>query len=369
VLAGVMNIQYSMRIIGERIRAEQQVPERGATEYPPAALLAVPLFHTSGCYSIFLSNLLRGGKIVMLRKWHAERALNLIEQERVTAFSGPPSMLWDLVRARSHGRDLRSLTSIGVAGQELRPQLLREIVAAFPQAVIGRGYGMTEANGSVCLIAGDELLRHPTSSGRVIATADIKLVDEAGSETPPGSVGEICIRGAMVMLGYCRRPQETAAALRDGWLHTGDLGRLDRDGYLHIIDRKKNIIISGGDKISCSEIERVAVEHPAVIDAAVFGVADDRLGEIPAIAVVLKPDCLIDSFALKSHIAAQLAIYKVPRLVMYCNALPCNSLGKVNRNELRRQFTVLHPRYRIDAEEITALSLQDTARKEATRER
>jgi long-chain acyl-CoA synthetase len=230
--------------------------------------------------------------------------------------------------------------------------------------VIGRGYGMTEANGSICLIAGAELLRHPTSSGRVIATADIKLVDEQGEETAAGDVGEICIRGAMVMLGYCNRPQETAAVLRDGWLHTGDLGRLDPEGYLHIIDRKKNIIISGGDKISCSEIERVAVEHPAVIDAAVFGIADDRLGEIPAIAVVLKPDCLIDSFALKSHIAAQLAIYKVPRLVMYCNDLPCNTLGKVNRQELRRQFTVLHPRYRIDADEIATLPLQQPVQRD-----
>lgn len=354
VLAGVMNIQYSMRVIGERIKAERRLPTLGQ-QPPPAALLAVPLFHTSGCYSIFLSNLLRGGKIVMLRKWHAERALGLIEQERVSAFSGPPSMLWDLVRARRDGRDLRSLTSIGVAGQELRPQLLHEIVAAFPQAVLGRGYGMTEANGSVCLIAGDELLRHPSSSGRVIATVDIKLIDEHGGDVAAGGIGEICLRGAAVMLGYCNRPKDTAAVLRDGWLHTGDLGRLDADGYLHIIDRKKNIIISGGDKISCSEVERVALEHPAVIDAAVFGVADDRLGEIPGIAVVLKPDCLVDSFALKSHIASQLAIYKVPRLIMYCNRLPCNTLGKVNRHELRRQFMALHPRYRIDADETTSM--------------
>lgn len=344
VLTGLMNIQYSMNIIGARARSE-----RGASPLPapqPAALLAVPLFHTSGCYSIFLSNLIRGGRIVMLRKWHPQRAIELIAQERIAAFSGPPSMLWDLVHARREGLDLDSLLSIGVAGQELRPALLRAIATAFPHAIIGRGYGMTEANGSVCLIAGDELLCRPTSSGRVIATADIKLVDEAGEEVRPGSAGEICLRGAMLMQGYCKRPEDTTTALRDGWLYTGDIGRLDEDGHLHIIDRKKDIIISGGDKISCSEVERAALEHPAVADAAAFGVADRRLGEVVAIAIMLKPDCLVDSFALKNHVAVQLAIYKVPRLIMYCSTLPRTTLGKINRQELRNRFMALHPRYR-----------------------
>lgn len=357
VLTGLMNIQYSMSVIGARLCADR------APRMPcqPATLLAVPLFHTSGCYSIFLSNLLRGGKIVMLRKWRAERALELIEQEKIAAFSGPPSMLWDLVHARREGRDLTSLLSIGVAGQDLRPQLLRAIATAFPHAVIGRGYGMTEANGSVSLIAGEELLRRPTSSGRVIATVDIKLIDETGAEVETGAVGEICLRGAMVMRSYCKRPEDTAAVLRDGWLHTGDLGTFDADGHLHIIDRKKDIIISGGDKISCSEVERVALEHPAVADAAVFGVEDGRLGEIAAIAVVLKSDCLIDSFALKNHLAAQLAIYKVPRMVMYCSVLPRTPLSKINRRELRRRFMALHPRYRVEDDTVATILCQDIA--------
>jgi acyl-CoA synthetase (AMP-forming)/AMP-acid ligase II len=288
----------------------------------PSALLAVPLFHSSGCYSIFLSNLLRGGKIVILQKWHAAQALELIERERITAFSGAPTMMWDLLRLDRSGRDLSCLLSIGVGGQALQPHLLREIVAAFPNAILGGGYGMTESNGSVCLIAGEELLLRPTSSGRVLAAADIKLVDDDDAEVEAGAVGEICLRGAMLMRGYCRRPDETATALRGGWLHTGDLGRLDADGYLHVIDRKKDIVIS-------------------VVEAAAFGVSDARLGEILVLAVVTNRT--VDAQVLKDHVAERLAIYKVPRALLHSAELPRNALGKVNRNELRRLYNAQHP--------------------------
>lgn len=339
VLTGLMNIQYSMAVVGARIAARHGGAGLAALAgRQPSALLAVPLFHTSGCYSVFLSNLLRGGKVVMLPKWNAVQALDLIEREQVMAFSGAPTMLWDVLRADRSGRDLSSLLSVGVGGQALQPQLLREIVAAFPQAVLGGGYGMTESSGSVCLIAGAELLQRPTSSGRVLATADIKLVDDADVEVGPGEVGEICLRGAMLMDGYCNRPDDTAAVLRDGWLHTGDLGRIDAEDYLHVIDRKKDIVISGGENIACTEVEGAVMEHPAVAEAAAFGVADERLGEILVVAAVLAPGHTLDAQALKDHVAERLAIYKVPRAVLECAELPRNALGKVNRNVLRRDF-------------------------------
>jgi acyl-CoA synthetase (AMP-forming)/AMP-acid ligase II len=339
LMTGLMNIQYSMAVIGARIAARYQPQKLAvATEQQPSTLLAMPLFHSSGCYAIFLSNLLRGGKIVILQKWHAMQALELIEQEQIMMFSGSPTMLWDLLRLDRGARKLSSLLSIGVGGQALQPQLLQEIVAAFPRAILGGGYGMTEANGSVCLIAGEELLQRPTSSGRIIATADIKIVDEDGAEVACGEVGEICLRGAMLMRGYCKRPDDTAAVLRNGWLQTGDLGRLDAEGYLYVIDRKKDIVISGGENISCTEVEGVAIENPAVAEAAAFGMEDERLGEILVLAIAPVAGLTIDAQALKNHVAERLAIYKVPRAIMYCEQLPRNALGKVNRNELRRRY-------------------------------
>lgn len=339
VTTGLMNIQFSMAVIGARLAQRYGADAiAAAAARQPSALLAVPLFHASGCYSIFLSNLLRGGRIAILPKWNAAQALSLLARERITAFSGAPTMLWDLLRQDRGGYDLSALMSVGVGGQALQPQLLREIVAAFPQAILGGGYGMTESNGSVCLIAGEDLLNRPTSSGRVLATADLKLVDDDDREVAQGAVGEICLRGAMLMRGYCKRPEDTAKVLRGGWLHTGDLGRLDTDGYLHVIDRKKDIIISGGENIACTEVEGAAIEHPAVAEAAAFGIADERLGESLVLAVVALPGASLDPQALKDHIAQRLAIYKVPRQLFTCEELPRNALGKIDRNALRRRY-------------------------------
>lgn len=339
VLTGLMNIQFSMAVVGARLTALYGAEAMAAAaQRQPSAMLCVPLFHSSGCYAIFLSNFLRGGKIVILRKWNAEQAVELIEREQVAAFSGSPTMLWDLLRVDRSGRDLGALVSVGIGGQALQPQLMREIIAAFPRAILGAGYGMTEVNGSVCMIAGQELLERPTSSGRIIPSAEVRIVDDEGADVAAGAVGEIWVRGAMLMRGYCNRPDATAEVLRDGWLRTGDLARLDDDGYLHVIDRKKDIVIAGGENISCTEVEGAIMEHPAVAETAVFGIADDRLGERLVAAVVVSPGHLLDAETLKQHVAERLAIYKVPREVFFCGPLQRNALGKVNRNDLRRQF-------------------------------
>jgi len=339
VLTGLMNIQYAMAVVGMRLAALYgQEAMAAAAAQQPSALLCVPLFHSSGCYAIFLSNFLRGGKIVILPKWNAARAVDLIERERVQAFSGSPTMLWDLLRTDRSGRDLSALVSVGIGGQALQPQLMREIIAAFPRAILGAGYGMTEVNGSVCMIAGQDLLDNPTSSGRVIPSAEIRIVDDNGADVAPGALGEVWIRGAMVMQGYCNRPEASAEVFRDGWLRTGDMARLDDSGFLHVVDRKKDIVISGGENISCTEVESALIEHAAVLETAVFGIDDERLGERLVAAVVLAPDQDADADALKQHVAERLAIYKVPREVWFCAPLRRNALGKVNRAELRREF-------------------------------
>lgn len=342
VMTGLMNIQYAMAIVGARIAARVDAEVlRAMAALQPSALMCMPLFHSSGCYAIFLSNFLRGGKIVFLPKWHAEQALALIEREKIMAFSGSPAMLWDVLRFDRSRFDLSSLRSLGVGGQAMLAPMLREVANAFPRAVMGGGYGMTEANGSVCMIAGEDLLNKPSASGRVTPSADLKIVDDAGVEVAHGAIGEVLLRGAMIMRGYCRRPDDTAAVLRDGWLHTGDLGRLDDEGFLHILDRKKDIVISGGENISCTEVEAVAMTHPAVADAAVFAVPDERLGERLIIAIVPHAPAGIDAEQLQHHVGEHLAIYKVPRGVMLCAQLPRNALGKAERNTLRQQFLQL----------------------------
>lgn len=339
VMTGMMNIQYAMAIVGARIAARADADTlRAMAALQPSALMSMPLFHSSGCYAIFLSNFLRGGKIVFLPKWNAEQALTLIAREKIMAFSGSPAMLWDVLRTDRSRFDLSSLRSIGVGGQALLTPLLREVASAFPQAVMGAGYGMTEANGSVCMIAGADLLERPSASGRVTPSADLKIVDETGASVAHGTSGEVLLRGAMIMRGYCRRPADTAAVLRDGWLHTGDIGHLDDDGFLHIVDRKKDIAISGGENISCTEVEAVAMTHPAVADAAAFAVPDERLGERLILAVVPHAAASVDAEQLQRHIGEQLAIYKVPRGIMQCAQLPRNALGKAERNTLREQF-------------------------------
>jgi acyl-CoA synthetase (AMP-forming)/AMP-acid ligase II len=341
VSTGLMNIQYSMAVVGTQVAARYGIDLATLSAMrPPAALLVFPLFHSSGCYSVLLSNMLGGGKIVILPKWNAERALDLIERERIAGFAGSPTMWWDMLQIDRTKRDTSSIFSVGIGGQALHRKLLEEVAAALPQAMIGVGYGMTETNGTICQLVGPALLERPSSSGRILPTAEVRIVRDDESDAAADEVGEVWVRGAMVMDGYCGNPEATAAALRpDGWLRTGDLARIDGEGYLHIVDRKKHIVISGGENISCTEVEAAALEFPGVAHAAAMGVADDRLGEKLVLVMVAGRE--VDDEALKKHIAERLAIYKVPRQIVRLDALPYNALGKVNRAQLAQQIATL----------------------------
>jgi acyl-CoA synthetase (AMP-forming)/AMP-acid ligase II len=335
---GLMNIQYAMAMIGARMAAKYG-PEvlKAMAARPPSSLLSFPLVHVSGCVATFLSILGRGGKLVMLPKWNAEHAIDLIEAERIGQMSGAPTMMWDLLRSDRAGRDLSSLVSVGVGGQALPTTLLDEMVGAFPNALPGAGYGSTETIGAICSIVGDELRRRPTASGQLVPVLQMRLVDDDGRDVPEGGVGEVWLKGPMLMRGYCGDAEATAQAMQDGWLKMGDLARVDEDGYLHIVDRKKNIVISGGENISCAEVERAAASHPDVQETVCFGVPDDRLGERLLMAAVPHPGRRIDTEALHAHIAGQLAIYKTPRQIFPVSGLPRNALEKVDRNELKRR--------------------------------
>ena len=271
----------------------------------------------------------------MTGKWRLDDVLDLLEQEKLASFSGSPAMLWDLLKAPREGRDLSSLRALSVGGQGITPKLLSELTAAFPGVMISNGYGQTET-GAVNGIAGADLLARPTSSGRPIPIVDVRIVDDAGAEVAPGEVGEICVAGATVMIGYCNRPEDTAKTKHDGWIATGDLGRIDEGGYLHVVDRKKNIVISGGENIGCAEVEAVALTHPAVDQAIAFGVPDDRLGEVLLLAVVRHDGQDVDEAAIKAHFDGKVARYKVPRGVVFLDDLPLNALDKVDRCALAK---------------------------------
>lgn len=340
VMTALMHIQLSGALVAEHIVAKRGAGIfAGAAVKQAASLLAFPLFHVSGCYAVFLSGLMRGAKIVLLSKWDAEKALGLIEQEQVSAFAGAPAMYWDLLRTERGGRRLQSLLSIGAGGQVFPPSLLKDIASAFPEAVLGIGYGMTECGGTICAIGGDELAGRLTAAGQVLPSVEIKIVDERGEQVALNQEGEILIAGAMQMTEYCGRVEATSEMLQDGWLKSGDIGRLDECGYLHVVDRKKNIVISGGENISCSEVESALAEFTDVEDAAAFSVPDERLGEKLVLAVVPRSKVTITGQLLMAYLAQKLAAYKIPQSFIFMEQLPRNASGKVLRHELQARFT------------------------------
>ena len=303
-----------------------------------ASLLVYPLFHIAGLGAGFLSPLIAGTKVVIMRRWDAAEAVRIAIDEKLTQFSGVPTMLWDILNhARTHAVDLSGLTNISSGGQALPVNLLDAIRALCPQAVIGTGYGMTECAGAIAQGVGDDLVRARGSAGRVLALADVRVVDDSGGEVAVGASGEIEVRGPMVMQGYWNRPEDNAAAFTpDGWLRTGDIGIVDAQGYVFIIDRRKDMVISGGENIYCAEVEGALGSMPGVIECAAFGIAHERLGEA-LVAAVVAQGC--DEADVKHWVGERLARYKAPAHVIFVDgALPRNHLGKIDKRLLRTQW-------------------------------
>ena len=307
-----------------------------------ASLLIFPLFHISGIGSIFLSCIMRGDKIVIQRRWNADAVLDLIEREHISAMSGPPSAIWDMVQAqKKNPRNLTSLRSLGTGGQGLALNLLQAMQETFPLAVPGGGYGCTEAAGAISLAMGEAYVSRAQSSGIVHPLAECKTVDDEGNDLPPGEVGEICVRGPMLMTEYWGRPADTAKALdKDGWLHTGDIGFVCPEGYITIVDRKTDMVISSGENIYCAEVERALLSHPDIAEAATFGLPDERLGERLVAAVVLHDGAALSEDDIKQHVRKHLADYKVPTAVdVRTETLPRNVTGKVDKRQLRKIYS------------------------------
>jgi acyl-CoA synthetase (AMP-forming)/AMP-acid ligase II len=344
LITGLMLMQLSgMMVLHNMARAHGMEPAQLVAAMPQQAVLLVyPLFHISGLGSAFLSPLFAGSKVVIMRRWDAQEAARLIEAETITMFSAVPTMLWDLLHRAEPGEgDLSSLRNIASGGQALPVNLLDAIREACPQAVMGTGYGMTEASGSLAQAVGEDFLRKRSSAGRVLPLAQVRIVAPDGTVQPTGQSGEIQLKGAMVMAGYWNRPEDTAAAFtEDGWLRTGDVGYIDEEGYIFIVDRVKDMVISGGENIYCAEVERVLGELPGIGECAAFGIPDERLGEL--LVAVVRAENLTEQ-QVKDWVGERLARYKAPGHVTFvADPLPRNHVGKVDKIALRAAWPKLY---------------------------
>ena len=316
---------------------------RGEEPPPPSprtALVSIPLFHVTACSAMLMGSVFAGNKLVFMRRWDAGAALALIERERINLAGGVPTIAWQLLEHPDREKyDLSSLESVSYGGAPSAPDLVRKISVVFG-ARPGNGWGMTETMATVTNIVGDDYLARPESCGAAVAVADLRVVDpDTLVEMPVGEVGELWARGPMIVKGYWNNPQATAETFVDGWVRTGDLARLDPDGYCFIVDRAKDIVIRGGENIYSAEVENALYDHPAVMDAAVIGVPHHTLGEEPAAVVHFAPGQAATEVELRNWVGARLAAFKVPvRIVFHPETLPRNANGKILKRDLKHLF-------------------------------
>lgn len=305
--------------------------------YEPTSLLAVPLFHVSGCHAQFLPNLRGGRRIVMMYKWDVDHALQYIENERVTTLAAAPSMLLDLLEYEAFDTaDTSSLFSMGIGGAATPPKvgaLLRDKV---PNNFSGTGYGMTETNAQGASLTGKAFHEKNRTAGFPHPIVDIRICDEDGVELPAGSTGEIWVRSVTNIREYWNRPEANAEEIRDGWLKTGDVGFLDEDGFLCLADRAKDMIIRGGENVYPAEVESALIEHEAVHEVAVIGLPDERLGEVVAAVVHLHEGAELSAQELMDFARANMAGYKAPTRVFFSDQpLPRNATNKLLKRDLK----------------------------------
>lgn len=296
-----------------------------------------PLFHVTANNCLLHPATISGSRIVFTYKWDAGRALELIEREGVTNFSGVPTMSRELLMHPDwERRDTSTMAGMGGGGAPLQPDLVEKIDKSLAGGAPSTGYGLTETHGIVTASSGSLFVAKPSSCGRVVPTLEAKLVDEFDVEVAPGETGELCVRGAIVIKGYLNRPEATADAIRDGWFHTGDVARIDDDGFVFIVDRIKDMVLRGGENVYCSEVEAAIYELDGVAEAAVFGVPDDRLGELVGAAIVLTPGASMDEDTLRRLLGDRLAKFKIPERVWFLNdSLPRNANGKFVKRDLK----------------------------------
>ena len=325
------------------LRAGEPLPEMDPTKTPQrVTLLVVPMFHATGLSATLGPTINSGGKIVLMRRWDAEPAMQLIEREKVTSTGGVPTIAWQLIEHPARAKyDLSSLVAVTYGGAPSAPELVRKIAEVFPGSQPGNGWGMTETTATFTSHLGPDYLNRPDSAGPAAPVGEMHVRDPADGKTilPEGSVGELWCKGPQVVKLYWNKPEATAETFQDGWLRTGDLARIDEEGFLFIIDRAKDMLIRGGENIYCVEVENVLYDHPDVMDAALVGIPHKTLGEEPGAVVHLRPGGTATEEELRAHVRQRLAGFKVPvKVVFWPETLPRNANGKIVKTELKKLF-------------------------------
>ncbi len=323
------------------LRRGEMPPTPDPTGPQRSSLISVPFFHATGCYAVLNPSLFTGAKLVMMYKWDPVKAFELIEREKVTQAGGVPTIAWQLIEHPARANyDLSSLEAVAYGGAPSAPELVRKIKETWPASQPGNGWGMTETSATATHHMAEDYEHRPDSCGPAVPVSEMKIMNlEGTAELPVGEVGELWFKGPQVVKGYWNKPEATAQTFVDGWVKTGDLARLDAEGFCYIIDRAKDMLIRGGENIYCIEVENVLYDHPAIMDAALVGIPHKTLGEEPAAVVTLKPGAEATEQELRAFVAERLAAFKVPvKVVFWHETLPRNANGKIVKTELKKIF-------------------------------
>ena len=332
-IANLMNMAFA----GAR---ESVLSGRGAP--PPrqgATIAAQPLFHIGGIASI-VGGAMSGSKMVLMRKWSLDGVLALAQSEQVTTLGGVPTLFRQIVDRPGVGDLGLDVRSVPMGGASVSPDLPRKALEVFGDSIqILNGYGLTETTSAVVTNVGTEYAEHPDSVGRPNLTADIRVEGANGDVVGVGVVGELCFRSPQVVKGYWNLPDDTEASFVAGWFHTGDLGYLDEDGFVYVVDRLKDVVIRGGENVYCAEVEAVLIEHPLVAEVAVVGLGEEVMGERVCAVVVPRQGSAVDLGDLRDFAARRLAAFKCPEALCLVQELPLTPTGKMAKIELRDRLS------------------------------
>lgn len=307
----------------------------------PTTLTAVPLFHVSGLHAQLLASLRHGRRLVFIHRWNPAQALGLIQAEKITQFNGAPSMVMQLLAEPGFDDPAvtGSLGGVGFGGAGLPQRLIDDVLGRRGDAMSGIGFGLTETNGVGAAASGQLFKLRPHAAGQLSPIIELRVADFDGNALPTGQTGELWLRGVSVMQAYLGQPEASAKALGGGWFRTGDIGILDDDGFLRVVDRIKDVINRAGEKIAAAEVESCLLQHPGLVEAAVFAQPDEQTGEAVVAVVVLAPGASLSAADVQAHVAARLAAYKVPKQVyVRQDSLPRNPAGKMLKTALKREY-------------------------------
>ena len=338
VCQGIFNIDFIGAVAA--MTSPDAIAAIMARQLQPTILSAVPLFHVSGLHAQLLVSLRHGRRLIFVHRWEPEKAAELIRKEKVTQFNGAPSMVQQLIGLPGFEQPESSgnLSGVGFGGAGLHPRLIDEVLAKFKGRMSGIGFGLTESNGVCAGSSGRMFEAHPRSSGVLSPIIEVRIADLDGTALPIGEPGEVWLRGVTLMERYCGDAEATAKAMQGGWFHTGDIGVLDDEGFLTIVDRIKDVINRSGEKIAAAEVEACLLQHEALEEAAVFSMPHEVTGEQVVAVVVGKSGSQVTPELLREFVAQRLAGYKVPsRIVVRAEPLPRNPAGKMLKASIRKE--------------------------------